>query len=143
MKFRFRLQAVYDLRQHEEDEQKDAFAREQRRLAELEARERALRDEAAAWSRRYLEKMAAGVLPQEAARITGYLEELARRTEQAARLTAQQAVKAEGERKKLVVCMQERKTLENLYGRQFERFVYNERHETEKEIEEMIASRRG
>lgn len=142
MKFRFRLQTVYDLRQHEEDEQKDVFAREQRKLLELEAQEQALRDEAEDWARRYREETAGGFHVPEAARIAAYLGELARHIEQASRLTARQAAEAERERKKLIACMQERKTLENLYGRQFERFLYTEKRATEKEIEELIASRR-
>lgn len=143
MRFRFRLQTVYDLRQHEEEEQKNTLSRARGRLAELEEAERLLRKAAAQWSRRYMEGARAGFLPQEAACIGDYLEDLERRIELAVRGREQQAAVVERERLVLVGRMQARKTLEKLHDRQFERFSYDERRKTEKEIEELIVSRRG
>lgn len=143
MRFRFRLQTVYDLRQHEEEEQKNALSRARGRLAELEAAERSLRSDKDQWSRRYMEGAQAGFLPQEAACIGGYLEDLELRIGQAAHGREQQAAVVERERLVLISRMQARKTLEKLRGRQFERFSYDEQRKTEKEIEELIVSRRG
>lgn len=64
MKFNFRLQTVYDLRQHMESEQKDELARERQQLNELILDEQRLRENFSLWSFRYMERAKTGMSPK-------------------------------------------------------------------------------
>lgn len=142
MKFKFRLQTVYDLRKHLESEQKDALARERQKLNELIAEEQRLKVKFKLWSSRYLEAAGAGMSPSDAVIIGRYLDELQKSIIQAGRGIERQNAVVERERLLLIEKMKERKTIETLHDKQHERFNYDEGRRQEKEIEELITSRR-
>ena len=142
MQFKFRLQTVFDLRQHLEDEQKDTLSRERVKLNELEAELQTLKNELLGWSQRYRESAGSGISPAEVMRIVRYLEELQKNINLQERSIERQNAVVERERLLLIEKMKERKTIEALCGKQRERFEYEESKRQEKEIEELISSRR-
>ena len=142
MKFKFRLQTVFDLKQHLENEQKDVLLRERNTLDELVNEEQKLKGKFLTWSKRYIESANCGMSPIEAVRMGQYLEELQKNIEKVAKSIERQNAVVERERLLLIERMKDRKTMETLYGRQLERFDYEEGRKQEKELEELISSRR-
>lgn len=142
MKFKFRLQTVFDLKQHMESEQKDALARERQKLNELVGHEQELKNKFKSWSARYLESAQTGMSPSDAVLVGRYLEELQKSIIKAGREVERQNAVVEHERLLLIEKMKERKTVETLHDKQRERFNYEEDRRQEKEIEELITSRR-
>lgn len=142
MEFRFRLQTVYDLKQHMEDEQKDALARERIKLDNLAAEEQSLKQKLMFWSKRYLSSASEGISPIEVVQIGRYIEELNQNIIKTGRQIERQKAVVERERQLLIEKMKERKTLETLHDKQLERFKYEQGKEQEKEIEELISSRK-
>lgn len=142
MKFKFRLQTVFDLKQHMESEQKDALARERQKLNELVAEQQKLKDKFKLWSARYLESAKTGMSPSDAVLVGRYLDELQKSIIKAGREIERQNAVVERERLLLIEKMKERKTIETLHDKQRERFCYEEGRRQEKEIEELITSRR-
>lgn len=142
MKFKFRLQTVYDLREHLESEQKDALSRERQKLNELIADEQRLKNKFKLWSSRYLEAANKGMSQSDAAIIGRYLDELEKSIIQAGRGVERQSAVVERERLLLIEKMKDRKTIETLHDKQRDRFNYEEGRRQEKEIEELITSRR-
>lgn len=142
MKFKFRLQTVYDLRQHLESEQKDALSRERQKLSELEAEKDGLAEKFSTWSKKYMDMAGAGMSPQDAVLIGQYLDDINKNTEIVSRKIAKQNEVVEKERLLLIEKMKDRKCLEKLYEKQRERFIYDMGKKEEQEIEELITSRR-
>lgn len=142
MEFRFRLQTVYDLKQHMEDEQKDTLARERIKLDNLTAEEQSFKQKLMFWSRRYLSSASEGISPIEVVQIGRYIEELNQNIIKTGRQIERQKAVVERERQLLIEKMKERKTLETLHDKQLKRFKYEQGKEQEKEIEELISSRK-
>jgi flagellar protein FliJ len=142
MKFKFRLQSVYDLRQHLESEQKDKLEKERQKLMELFAERENFKKNFELWSRRYMGLAGGGMTPTEAVRIGRYLDDLDKKIILISRQIEKQNDLVEKERLILIERMRDRKTMETLYDKQFERFRYDENKKEEKEIEELISSRR-
>ena len=142
MKFKFRLQTVYDLRQHLEEEQKDTLAKERQKLGELVAAREALKTSFDVWSKKYMTLAAEGMSPIEAVRIDQYLNDLNKNIVLASRQIEKQTENVENERLILIEKMKDRKTMETLSDKQRERFRLEEGRKEEKEIEELISSRR-
>lgn len=142
MKFKFRLQTVYDLRQHLESEQKDALTRERQKLNELVASKEELKASFKEWSKRYMLLAGKGMSPQDAVRIGQYLDEIDRNIIIVSRQIEKQQLNVENERKLLIEKMKDRKSMEKLFDKQRERFIYDENKKEEKEIEELISTRR-
>jgi flagellar export protein FliJ len=142
MKFAFRLQSVFDLRRHLEDEQKDAYEKELQRLKMLTDEKRALEQSFAVWSDRYRHRAGQGMSPAEVCTIGRYIEDINRNIATAGRQIERQNANVEKERLLLVERMKDRKTMETLYDKQLERFRYEQGRIEEKQIEELIASRR-
>lgn len=142
MKFRFRMQTVFDLRRHLESEQKDALSKERQKLEELCAARDLLADSFGSWSKRYMKLAAGGMNPLDAVQIGRYLDDLSTNIVLADRQIEHQQQAVEKARLELVERMKDRKTMETLYDRQFERFRYDEGKKEEKEIEDLISSRR-
>jgi flagellar protein FliJ len=142
MKFKFRLQSVYDLRQHLESEQKDALTAAQQKLNELVAAREELNGRFDLWSKKYLALAREGMSPIDAVRIGKYLDDLGKGIMLASRQVEKQEAEVEKERLLLIEKMKDRKTMESLYDKQNERFIYDEGKKDEKEIEDLISSRR-
>ena len=142
MKFKFRLQTVYDLRQHLEEEQKDTLAKERQKLGELVAAREALKNSFDTWSKKYMTLAVEGMSPIEAVRIDQYLDDLNKNIVLASRQIEKQTENVENERLILIEKMKDRKTMETLSDKQRERFRLEEARKEEKEIEELISSRR-
>jgi flagellar FliJ protein len=140
-RFKFRLKPVQDLRQHMEQESKDAHARERQRLNKLEDEGIRLRSKFIFWSAQYMKNAQAGMSPQEAVRMNNYIEELNRLIDENDKLTAAQAIAVEKARLELIEKMKDRKTMDKLYEKQFSSYTENERYKAEREVEEMITSR--
>lgn len=142
MAFKFRLQAVYDLRRHLENEQKDALNAARQKLDELVKARDGLNRSYEIWSKRYIERAEKGMSPSDAATIGRYLEELRRQIALSTRQIERQKAAVERERLFLIEKMKERKTIESLYNKQKERFLYEEGIKREKALEDLITSRR-
>ena len=142
MKFKFRLQTVYDLRQHLEEEQKDTLAKERQKLGELVAAREALKSSFDTWSKKYMALAVEGMSPIEAVRIDQFLDDLNKKIVLASRQIEKQTETVENERLLLIEKMKDRKTMETLCDKQRERFRFEEGKKEEKEIEELISSRR-
>lgn len=142
MKFKFRLQSVYDLRQHLESEQKDALTAAQQKLNELIAAREELNGRFDLWSKKYLALAREGMSPIDAVRIGKYLDDLGKGIMLASRQVEKQEAEVEKERLLLIEKMKDRKAMESLYDKQNERFLYDEGKKDEKEIEDLISSRR-
>ena len=140
-RFTFRLKPVLELRRHLEQESRDALARERQVLSGLQDEGKRLSGEFKFWSRRYMKSAETGISPQEAVRISSYIEELNRLTEENAKAVARQNAVVEKERLALIEKMKDRKTIETLYDKQLAAFTENERKKAEKETEEIIAGR--
>jgi flagellar FliJ protein len=141
VKFKFRLQSVYDLRQHMESEQKDELARERQKMDELVAEEQKLRESFALWSEHYMRSASTGISPKDAVLISNYLDELDKNIVITGRKIEQQNAVVERERLLLIERMKDRKTMDSLYDKQLDRFTYEQGRLDEKEIEELITSR--
>lgn len=140
-RFQFRLKPVQELRAHIEQEYKDALANEQLRLHALEDERKQLEHKFSFWSAQYLSNAEIGMSPSDAVTIHHYIEELKRLlAENQNRLSAQN-IAVEQARAALIDKMKDRKTMDLLYEKQLAGFMEEERHKTELEIEEMIASR--
>lgn len=142
MKFKFRLQSVYELRQHLEDEQKDALAAQRQKLNELLNRKDDLIKKFKMWSKKYMELAGRGMTPAEAVRIGRYIEEINKSIKLNDREIQRQTASVERERLLLIERMKDRKALEKLYDKQHERFKYDESKKEENEIADLISSRR-
>lgn len=125
-----------------ENGQKDELARERQKLDELFALEQKLKENFGLWSGRYMESASTGMSPRDAVLISNYLDELDKSIILAGQKIEQQSAVVERERLLLIEKMKERKTMDLLYDKQFERFNYEQGRLDEKEIEELIASRR-
>jgi flagellar protein FliJ len=143
MKFAFRLQSVYDLRKHLEDEQKDVYEKELRLLKELFDEKNRLENKFATWSSRYIRRAGEGMRPAELVTIGRYIEDINKSIATTGRQIERQSANVEKERLLLVERMKERKTMETLYDKQLTRFRYEQDRIEEKQIEELIASRRS
>lgn len=143
MNFKFRLQTVYDLRQHLEDEQKDALNAARQKLNELIAARDHLNYRFEIWSKKYVDLAEHGMSPADAVRIGQYLEDLRKQIALTTRQIEKQEQVVERERIILIEKMKERKTIESLYNKQKERFIYEETIKEEKVLEDLITSRRG
>lgn len=142
MKFKFRLQSVYDLRKHLESEQKDALMKERQKLDGLIAAKEELSERFDMWSQKYMKLAGEGMNPIDAVRIGQYLEDLSKNIVLALRKIERQEPIVESERILLIERMKDRKTMETLYDKQQERFRYDEGKKEEKVIEDLISSRR-
>lgn len=142
MKFKFRLQAVYDLRKHLEEEQKDAMAAAQQKLHQFEEERDELERKFAVWSKKYLDLADKGMSPEEAVRIGRYLDDLRKDTLLALRKIEKQTLEVEEQRRLLAERMKERKSIETLHDKQKERFIFEENKKEEKELESLLTSRR-
>lgn len=142
MKFKFRLQSVFDLRKHMEDEQKDALGRERQILQKMNEEKASLERKFGLWSKRYLALADEGMSPHEAVRIGAYLNDLSKHIKAAEKGIERQTANVERERLLLIEKMKDRKTIESLYGKQREQFLHEFAKKEEKEIEELITSRR-
>jgi flagellar protein FliJ len=142
MKFKFRLQTVYDLRQHLEEEQKDTLAKERQKLGELVSAREALKNSFDTWSKKYMTLAGEGMSPIEAVRIDRYLNDLNKSIVLTSRQIDKQKENVERARLLLIEKMKDRKTMETLCDKQRERFRFEEGKKEEKEIEELISSRR-
>lgn len=142
MKFNFRLQSVFDLRKHLEDEQKDALGRERQILQKMTEEKEYLERQFDAWSKKYLDMADKGMRPSDAVRIGTYLNDIVMNIRTASKNIERQTANVERERLLLIEKMKDRKTIESLYGKQKQQFLYEESKKEEKEIEELITSRR-
>lgn len=143
MKFAFRLQSVFDLRRHLEDEQKDAYEKELQRLKTLTDEKQALEQSFAVWSEHYRNRTGQGLSPMEVGTIGRYIEDINRSIATVSRHIERQNANVEKERLLLVERMKDRKTMETLYDKQLERFRYEQDRAEEQQIEELISSRRS
>lgn len=142
MKFKFRLQSVFDLKKHLEEEQKDAMAAAQQKLRELEAQRDELVNKHKTWSQKYMSLAKKGMTPSEAVRIGQYLDDLRKDIIVAGRNIEKQTAEVEKQRQLLVERMKERKTFESLYEKTKERFKLEEERKEEKALEDLITSRK-
>lgn len=142
MKFKFRLQSVFDLKKHLEEEQKDAMAAAQQKLRELEAERDELINRHKTWSSKYMLLAKKGMTPVEAVRIGQYLDDLRKDIIVAGRNVEKQTLEVEKQRQLLVERMKERKTIESLYDKTKERFKLEEEKKEEKALEDLITSRK-
>jgi flagellar FliJ protein len=136
--FKFRLQSIFDLRVHIENEQKDIYAAENVRLSELDVKREKLGQKFDQWSLKYMNEAESGINATDASQIHNYLDdlkELIRRTDK--QIEVQQQV-VENERLNLIEKMKDRKTLENLKDRQHKFFCEAIQKKDEKEIEETL-----
>lgn len=142
MKFNFRLQSVFDLRKHLENEQRDALGRERQILQKMTEEKESLERQFDIWSKKYLALADNGMKPSDAVRIGTYLNDIALNIKTASKNIERQTANVERERLLLIEKMKDRKTIESLYGKQRQQFLYEESKKEEKEIEELITSRR-
>lgn len=133
---------MFDLRKHMEEEQKDALGRERQKLDKMTAEKRTLEDEFKLWSGKYLEDAGKGIRPLDAARIGEYINDILKNIKIMERNIKRQEENVETERLLLIDKMKDRKTIETLYDKQRRQFIYDETKKEEKEIEELITSRR-
>lgn len=139
-RFKFRLQSIFDLRVHIENEQKDVYTVENIRLSELFETKGSLTSKFDLWSLKYMNAAEIGINVADASQIYHYLDdlkELIRRTEKQIEVQSQVV---ENERLILIEKMKDRKTLENLKERQFKLFCEEMQKKEEKDIEEIIVS---
>lgn len=142
MKFKFRLQSVFDLRQHLESEQKDALTKERQKLDELVAAREALNVKFDMWSKKYITLAGVGMSPIDAVRIGQYLEDITKDIVLTSRQVERQKANVEKQRLLLIEKMKDRKTMETLFDKQHERYRYDESKKEENEIADLISSRR-
>ncbi|CDZ23498.1 hypothetical protein CCDG5_0359 [[Clostridium] cellulosi] len=142
MKFKFRLQSVFDLRKHLEDEQKDALNRERQILQRMTEEKESLERQFDLWSQKYLALAGKGMRPSDAVIIGTYLSDIESNIKTALKNIERQTANVERERLLLIEKMKDRKTIESLYGKQRQQFLYEESKKEEKEIEDLITSRR-
>ena len=140
-KFVFRLAAVQNLRVYAEKQQKDVLAREQQALALLEKEETELTAREADWSHRYLQFCEQGTSPQRLAQVQAYLsEQRARRRENAHKQRTQHAA-VEKARELLLEKVRERKSMDALYQKQLKAYLYEQKLQAEKELEDQVSVR--
>lgn len=137
--FKFRLQQVFEYRQHLEKDQKDKHAAARRILSDLEETAAQLAERRRYWSRRYLDSSLKGMTPIEAININAYLSELDRLLEENQKQIIRQTALVEQERQELVLRMQERKTMEALHDKQKARYEEEYRHKEEKALDDFIS----
>jgi flagellar FliJ protein len=138
--FKFRLQSIYDLRVHVENEQKDIYASENESLRELTEKKQNLEQMFDQWSQNYMNQTESGISATECSMIQCYLEnlkDLMKRTDQ--QVEVQQQI-VENARLNLVEKMKDRKTLENLKERQYNLFREEMLRKDEKDIEETLSA---
>lgn len=140
-KFKFRLAPVQNLRAHAEREQKDILAREQHTLRLLEEKHEQLQTACRKWSAHYLKICSIGAVPADMIRVQTYLTELRWRLKENATCIHTQTAAVEQARQLLLEKMQERKTIDALFEKQFHAYRYEQKRQTEKEIEEQISAR--
>lgn len=140
-RFKFRLAPVQHLREHAEREQKDVLAREQHTLRLLEEKQAQLQAACRKWSAYYLKICSAGALPADMIRVQTYLTELRWRLKENTACMHTQAAAVEQARQLLLEKMQERKSIDALFEKQFQSYRYEQKIQTEKEIEEQISAR--
>lgn len=143
MSFKFRLQTVFDFREHLESEQKDALNAARQKLDELVTARDVLNSTFEMWSKKYMKLAGDGMSPADAVRIGQYLDDLRKQIVLTTRQIEKQEAAVERERLLLIEKMKDRKTIESLYDKQKERFLYDEDKKSEKELEDLITSRRA
>lgn len=141
-RFVFRLQTVYELRVHEENDQKDRLAAERRKLEELHEYLERLEREVQYWSEYYIKQSKQGISPRKAAEIYHYLDEINRLIDEFNRKAEFQQSVVERERLELIEKMKERKIIESLKEKQAERFFAEEQKKQEIEVEELVINGR-
>lgn len=142
-KFKFRLAPVQNLREHAEREQKDVLAKEQYTLHLLEEKREQLQGACRKWSAHYLKICSIGAVPADMIRIQTYLTELRWRLKENTACIHTQTAAVEQARQLLLEKMQERKTIDALFDKQFQAYRYQQKIQAEKEIEEQISARIG
>lgn len=140
-RFRFRLQAVQELRHHAEKEQQDELLREKQRLDGLQEESDRLAAAFSHWSLWYLENSSHGMPAAEIVRLRGYLDELARRIRENAAQVERQQSAVERARTELVERMRERRTVDMLRDRKFAEYRLEESRRADKELEDWMACR--
>lgn len=140
-KFVFRLAAVQNLRVYAEKQQKDALAREQQALTRLEQEEAALAAQEEIWSRRYLELCEQGTRPQRLAQVQAYLCEQRAQRRKNARRQREQREAVEKARELLLEKVRDRKSMDALYQKQLHDYLYEQKLQAEKELEEQVSVR--
>lgn len=140
-RFVFRLQPVFDMKQHGEKEQKDKFSRAAAILNELVRQQQQLIQEYRDLSFKYIGSVRDGISPQQAIWYNNYFSELRRRLEENKKQTDIQCAKVEAERAELSRCIRERKTIAALRDKQFKIYLADEARAAEKQIDELVAAR--
>lgn len=142
-KFVFHLAPVQSLRAYAEKQQKDVLAREQQALNLLEDEAARLEEQKAAWSRRYLRLCEQGARPLQLVRIQTFLSDVrARQAENGRRVRAQRET-VENARQLLLERVRDRKSMDALYQKQLSAYAYEQKLQSEKELEDQVSSRLG